>query len=195
MKKIVLLGPPGCGKGTQSKILVDKFSFFQLSTGDLLREQTMNKNSPYGKEINEIMQRGDLVTDEIVINLIIDKVLSLKDENIIFDGFPRNINQAEVLDQSLRESSIDLDHAILFEVDFKILEERIQNRIAESVDVKRSDDNLETLLKRIEVYKNNTLPIVDFYKKKNILNAINGMESIENVNKEILKIISPTVLT
>ena len=195
MKKIVLLGPPGCGKGTQSKILVDKFSFFQLSTGDLLREQTMNKNSSYGKEINEIMQRGDLVTDEIVINLIINKVLSLKDENIIFDGFPRNINQAEVLDQSLRESLIDLDHAILFEVDFKILEERIQNRIAESVDVKRSDDNLETLLKRIEVYKNNTLPIVDFYKKKNILNAINGMESIENVNKEILKIISPTVLT
>ena len=190
MKKIVLLGPPGCGKGTQSKILVDKFSFFQLSTGDLLREQTMNKNSPYGKEINEIMQRGDLVTDEIVINLIIDKVLSLKDENIIFDGFPRNINQAEVLDQSLREFSIDLDHAILFEVDFKILEERIQKRIAESVDDKRLDDNLETLLKRIEVYKNNTLPIVDFYKKKKILKTINGMESIEIVNKEILKIIS-----
>jgi adenylate kinase len=190
MKKIVLLGPPGCGKGTQSKILVDKFNFFQLSTGDLLREQTMNKNSPYGKEINQIMQRGDLVTDEIVINLIINKVLSLKNENIIFDGFPRNINQAEVLDQSLREFSIDLDHAILFEVDFKILEERIQNRIAESVDDKRSDDNLETLLKRIEVYKNNTLPIVDFYKKKKILKTINGMETIENVNKEILKIIS-----
>jgi adenylate kinase len=190
MKKIVLLGPPGCGKGTQSKILVDKFSFFQLSTGDLLREQTMNKNSPYGKEINEIMKRGDLVTDEIVINLIINKVLSLKDENIIFDGFPRNLNQAEVLDQSLREFSIDLDHTILFEVDFKILEERIQKRITESVDDKRSDDNLETLLKRIEVYKNNTLPIVDFYKKKNILKKINGMESIENVNKEILKIIT-----
>ena len=69
MKRIVLLGPPGCGKGTQSKILVNKFSFFQLSTGDLLREQTTNKNSPYGKEISDIMKRGDLVTDEIVINL------------------------------------------------------------------------------------------------------------------------------
>ena len=195
MKKIVLLGPPGCGKGTQSKILVNKFSFFQLSTGDLLREQTTNKNSPYGKEISDIMERGDLVTDEIVINLIINKVINLKDKNLIFDGFPRNLNQAMVLDQSLKEISIELDYAILFEVDFKILEERIQNRIAESVDVKRSDDNLETLLKRIEVYKNNTLPIVDFYKKKNILSAINGMESIENVNKEILKIISPTVLT
>ena len=94
------------------------------------------------------------------------------------------------MDQSLKETSIELDYAILFEVDFKILEERIQNRIAESVDDKRSDDNLETLLKRIEVYKNNTLPIVDFYKKKKILKIINGLESIENVNKEILKIIS-----
>ena len=84
MKKIVLLGPPGCGKGTQSKILVDKFSFFQLSTGDLLREQTTNKNSPYGQEISEIMKRGDLVTDEIVINLIINKVLNLRKKTATF---------------------------------------------------------------------------------------------------------------
>merc|ERR1712159_124979 len=115
---------------------------------------------------------GDLVTDDIVINLIIDKVINLKEKNIIFDGFPRNLNQAQVLDQSLREISIELDYAILFEVDFEILEERIQNRIAESVHDKRSDDNLETLLKRIEVYKNNTLPIVDFYKKKIFLRQL-----------------------
>ena len=190
MKKIVLLGPPGCGKGTQSKILVDRFSFFQLSTGDLLREQTNDKDSPYGQKISEIMKRGDLVTDEIVINLIIDKVLNLKDKNIIFDGFPRNLNQAEVLDKSLKKISIELDCAILFEVDFKILEKRIENRIAESVDEKRSDDNIKTLLKRIDVYKNNTLPIVDFYKKKKILKKINGMRSIESVNEEILKIIN-----
>ena len=195
MKRIVLLGPPGCGKGTQSKILVNKFSFFQLSTGDLLREQTINKNSPYGEEISDIMKRGDLVTDEIVINLIIDKVLNLKDKNIIFDGFPRNLNQAMVLDESLKEISIELDYAILFEVDFKILEERIQKRITESAHEKRSDDNLETLLKRIEVYKNNTLPIVDFYEKKKILKTIDGMKTIESVNEEILKIISKMVLT
>ena len=121
MKRIVLLGPPGCGKGTQSKILVNKFGFFQLSTGDLLREQTTNKNSPYGQEISDIMKRGDLVTDEIVINLIIDKVLNLKDKNVIFDGFPRNLNQAIVLDESLKEISIELDYSILFEFDFKIL--------------------------------------------------------------------------
>ena len=95
-----------------------------------------------------------------------------------------------VLDESLKEISIELDYAILFEVDFKILEERIQKRIAESAHEKRSDDNLETLLKRIEVYKNNTLPIVDFYKKKKILKTIDGMKTIESVNEEILKIIS-----
>ena len=95
-----------------------------------------------------------------------------------------------VLDESLKEISIELDYAILFEVNFKILEERIQKRITESAHEKRSDDNLETLLKRIEVYKDNTLPIVDFYKKKNILKTIDGMKTIESVNEEILKIIS-----
>ena len=94
------------------------------------------------------------------------------------------------MDESLKEISIELDYAILFEVDFKILEERIQNRIAESANEKRPDDNLETLLKRIEVYKNNTLPIVDYYEKKKILKKIDGMKSIEDVNGEILKIIS-----
>ena len=95
-----------------------------------------------------------------------------------------------MLDESLKEISIEIDFAILFEVDFKILEERIQNRIAESVNEKRSDDNLETLLNRIEVYKKNTLPIVDFYKKKKILKTVDGMRSIESVNDQILKIIN-----
>ncbi len=190
MKKIVFLGPPGCGKGTQSKILVEKFNFFQLSTGDLLREQTSDKNSQYGKDIIEIMKKGELVTDEIVINLIIDKILLLRDKSIIFDGFPRNLNQAKVLDKSLNDISISLDAVILFEIDFKILEERIKTRISESTDQKRPDDNIKTLLKRIEVYKNNTLPIIDYYKNKGIMRVINGMDSIENVSKEILKIIN-----
>ena len=190
MKKIVLLGPPGCGKGTQSKILVNNLNFFQLSTGDLLREQTADKNSQYGKEITEIMKKGELVTDEIVINLIIEKILYLKDKSIIFDGFPRNLNQAKVLDKSLDNISLKLDNAILFDVDFKILQERIEKRISESKDDKRPDDNIETLLKRIEVYKKNTLPIVDYYNGIGILNTINGMDPIELVSKEILKIIN-----
>ena len=191
MKKIVLLGAPGCGKGTQSKFLVSKLNFFQLSTGDLLRDQTSDQNSKYGQKINMIMKKGDLVPDEIVINLIIEKLKLLKSENIIFDGFPRNINQATVLDKSLEEISISLDFAILIDVDFKILEQRIKNRIKESKNnEKREDDNIETLLKRIEVYKTNTFPIIDYYKKKGILKNINGMSTIENVSQEILKIIS-----
>lgn len=189
-KKIVLLGPPGCGKGTQSKLLVDNKNFFQLSTGDLLRAATSDNKSEVGQKIKQIMQQGGLVPDNFVIDIIVKKVSDLKYQNIIFDGFPRNLNQAKVLDESLKEISVKLDHAILFEVDFTILEQRIQNRISESVNEKRSDDNLETLLKRIEVYKNNTLPIVDFYKKKKILKTVNGMNSIESVNDEILKIIS-----
>ncbi len=191
MKKIVLLGAPGCGKGTQSKFLVDRLNFFQLSTGDLLRDQTSNKNSKYGQQINLIMKKGDLVPDDLVINLIIEKIILLKNENIIFDGFPRNIKQAEVLDDSLENISMSLDFAILIDVDFKILEQRIENRIKETENhERRDDDNIETLLKRIEVYKTNTFPIIEYYKKKGILRNVDGMDTIDNVSQEILKIIN-----
>lgn len=191
MKRIVLLGPPGCGKGTQSNLLVKNNHFMQLSTGDLLREEISNKNSELGHKINNLMEIGELVPDEIVINMIIEKVKKLQDKSIIFDGFPRNLNQAEVLDESLESISSELDHVIFFEVEFDILRERIKKRIEESNnDSVRKDDNLETLLKRIEVYKASTLPIVNYYHKKNLLNKINGMEEIEKVNLKILKIIS-----
>ncbi len=190
MNKIVLLGPPGCGKGTQSKLLVEKQKFYQLSTGDLLREQTGNSNSEYGQKIKDIMKKGDLVPDEIVINLIVEKILIYKNESVIFDGFPRNLNQAEVLDDSLEKNSINLNFAILLDVDFDILKERILKRIKDSPEEARSDDNLETLNKRIDVYKSDTFPIVDYYENKGILKRLNGMDSIENINKEILKIIN-----
>ena len=191
MKRIVLLGPPGCGKGTQSKFLVEEYNFLQLSTGDLLREETSNKESRYGEEINRIMKNGDLVPDKIVIDLIIEKITNFSDQNLIFDGFPRNINQASVLDQSLDSISVDLDHAILIDVDFSILEERIKNRVKENNNQQqRQDDNLETLLKRIEVYKKDTFPIIEYYKKKGILKTIDGMKSIDEVSNEILNIIN-----
>ena len=191
MKRIVLLGPPGCGKGTQSNLLVKNNNFIQLSTGDLLREVTSNKNSELGQKINKIMEMGELVPDQIVINMIIEKVKKFQNNNVIFDGFPRNLNQAQVLDESLKNISAELDHVIFFDVEFEILKERIKNRIEESGNESvRKDDNLETLLKRIEVYKASTLPIVNYYDEKNILNKINGMEEIEKVNFKILKIIS-----
>ena len=191
MKKVVLLGPPGSGKGTQSKFLVEKFGFIQISTGDLLRDQVQQKDSSMGKEISEIMKNGELVPDEIVIKLIIGKISIFKEKNIIFDGFPRNINQAKVLDESLKKISVSLDKAVFIDVDYKILKERIISRINESGDDnKRSDDNVQTLVKRIDVYKKNTLPIVEYYKEKGILSEINGMLKIEEVSQQILKIIS-----
>jgi len=191
MKKVVLLGPPGSGKGTQSKFLVEKFGFIQISTGDLLRDQVQQKDSSMGKEISEIMNSGELVPDEIVIKLIIGKITIFKEKNIIFDGFPRNINQAKVLDESLEKISVSLDKAVFINVDYEILKERIISRINESGDDnKRSDDNVQTLVKRIDVYKKNTLPIVVYYKEKGILSEINGMLKIEEVSQQILKIIS-----
>ena len=154
MKKIVLLGPPGSGKGTQSKFLVEKFGFIQISTGDLLRDKVQQKDSSMGKEINDIMKSGELVPDKIVIQLIVEKITLYKEKNIIFDGFPRNINQAVVLDESLEKISVSLDKAVFIDVDYEILKERIISRINESeLENKRSDDNIQTLVKRIDVYK------------------------------------------
>jgi len=191
MRKVVLLGPPGCGKGTQSKILVEQFDFFQLSTGDLLRYETSKKQSNLGNEIKQIMAKGELVPDKIVINLIVKKMGELKSTNVVFDGFPRNVSQAEVLDSSLEKIDLKLDNAILIDVQFEILENRIKSRINESNNgQQRLDDNVDTLLNRIEVYKKTTFPIVDYYKKKGLLSRVDGMKSIEQVSKEINKIIS-----
>ena len=190
MTKIVLLGPPGCGKGTQSKLLVEKDNFVQLSTGDLLRSETSNSDSDLGKKVKYLMESGELVPDEIVIDIIINKVEEHKSKSIVFDGFPRNLKQAEVLDSSLENVSVKLDHAILFQIDFKILEERINNRISETKgSEQRKDDNTETLLNRIEVFKSSTLPIVKYYEEKGIISKIDGMQKVNEVYAEITKII------
>ena len=190
MTKIVLLGPPGCGKGTQSKLLVEKDNFVQLSTGDLLRSETSNSDSDLGKKVKNLMESGELVPDNIVIDIIINKVEEHKNKSIVFDGFPRNLKQAEVLDSSLEDVSVKLDHAIFFQIDFKILEERINNRISETKGrEQRKDDNSETLLNRIEVFKTSTLPIVRYYEEKGIISKIDGMQKVNEVYTEITKII------
>ena len=154
MKRIVLLGPPGCGKGTQSKLLVERNNFVQLSTGDLLRDETSKSDSTLGKKVKELMECGELVPDNVVIEIIIKKVEENKNKSIIFDGFPRNLNQARVLDHALKNVLIELNSVILFEIEFKILEERIKQRIKDSKEKEqRKDDNIEILLNRIEVFK------------------------------------------
>ena len=191
MKKIVLLGPPGCGKGTQSKYLVQNFNFIQISTGDLLRIEIDNKESILGKKIKQIITKGELVPDDIVINLIIKEIKDKKTFSMVFDGFPRNLQQAIVLDKSLNVISTKLNHAIFFEVDLEILEDRIKKRINESsIKEKRVDDNIETLLTRIEVYKKNTIPIIEYYEKKSILSRVNGMKPINEVSEKIRNIIT-----
>ena len=190
MKKIVLLGPPGCGKGTQSKLLVEKNNFVQLSTGDLLRSETSNSDSDLGKKVKYLMESGELVPDHIVIDIIVNKVEEHKNKSIVFDGFPRNLKQAEVLDSSLKKVSVKIDNAILFQIDFKILEERINNRISETKgSEQRKDDNTETLLNRIEVFKTSTLPIVRYYEDKGIISKIDGMQKVNEVYARITKII------
>jgi len=190
MKNIILLGPPGSGKGTQSKILVDEESFLQISTGDILRKKSEEK-SQVGIEIKEIMQKGLLVSDEMVIDMIVDVIDVNLGKNFIFDGFPRNIIQAKALDKALIDKELKIDYVIFLDVKLDILEERIRKRIDESNKVdKRLDDNIDTLLQRVKVYQEMTLPLLNHYKEKKILSEINGMMPINLVSLEIKKIIN-----
>lgn len=189
MNNLILLGPPGCGKGTQSKILVQNKNYFQISTGDLLR-QSVTSGSEQGMSIKKIMEKGELVPDSMVIGMILDVFEKEKTKNFIFDGFPRNINQAEQLTKSMNENKMNIDFVIFINVSLDLLEQRINKRNQESDKSNiRKDDNVKTLLKRIEVYKNMTYPLLDYYKKQEILWEIDGMQSIENVSKKIYEII------
>ena len=190
MTNIILLGPPGCGKGTQSKILVDEKGFLQISTGDLLRRTAETKTS-FGNEINNIMKKGDLVPDIVVIKMILEEITNNYGKNFIFDGFPRNLNQAEKLDEAFLEKTIKIDYVVLLDVELDILQQRIEKRIKEAGDENaRQDDNINTLTKRVETYKNMTVPLVKYYSNQNKLTKLNGMDSIESISKKINSIIT-----
>ena len=189
MTNIILLGPPGSGKGTQSKLLVEQSGFHQISTGDLLRE-TVSSGSEEGESIKVLMEKGELVPDKMVIDMILKSMKVNSKKSIIFDGFPRNSVQAEALEVAFKKESMVINHVILLDVEIEILENRIKKRLSESKDdEKRSDDNVDTLLKRVAVYKEMTLPIIDYYEKKNKLIKINGMLSIKDVSEEISNIL------
>jgi len=190
MTNIILLGPPGCGKGTQSKILVEEKGFLQLSTGDLLRKTAVS-NTVSGREINEIMKKGELVSDNIVITMILEEIDKKSTKDFIFDGFPRNLHQAEKLDDAFEKKEIILDYVIFLDVQLNILQGRIEKRIKEAGNINaRHDDNIKTLSKRVETYKNMTVPLLKYYKNKNKLTKINGMDSIESISTKINSLIS-----
>ena len=182
---IILFGPPGAGKGTQAQILVERYNLKQLSTGDMLRE-AIKEGSDLGKEAKAIMDRGELVSNEIILSMIKEKLENAESKGFIFDGFPRNLEQARALDEILRKLKLELDLVIEIVVKDDVLISRIENRARESKDA-RSDDNAEVLKKRLNVYHQSTEMIKPYYLEKKKLVKIDGMGSIEQVEKNIKK--------
>ena len=179
---IVIFGPPGAGKGTQSSLIVKKFKLHQLSTGELLRREINNKTN-LGVQISSIMSTGNLVSDQIVGDLI-EKYISNKiyKSRLIFDGYPRNLVQAKNLDKLLTTHNQKIDIVLKLSVTLETIKKRILER---KILEKRKDDNEEIAIKRFETYENNIKPVIDFYKQSNLLKVINGESAITEISDEI----------
>jgi len=188
MTNIILLGPPGAGKGTQAQKLVDARNMVQLSTGDMLRE-ACHSGTEMGKIVQGVMDRGDLVTDEIVIGLIREKLEAEGDHGgFIFDGFPRTLAQADALGDLLAETGNTLDHVIELEVNDEILVDRILGRAAEAVaagGTARADDNAESLKVRLMAYYKQTSPLIGYYHAKGNLKSVDGLGTMDSVASDI----------
>lgn len=182
--RLILLGPPGAGKGTQAGRLVEQHGIVQLSTGDMLRA-AVKAETPVGLQAKEVMERGELVSDDIIVGIISDRIDEADCANgFILDGFPRTIAQAEALDELLSKKGLRLDAVVELEVDDEILVGRIETRAKETGGA-RADDNAETLRKRLAVYHEQTAPVAGYYKSKGMLKGVNGMESIDAVSANI----------
>ncbi|HWF95835.1 MAG TPA: adenylate kinase [Xanthobacteraceae bacterium] len=182
--RLILLGPPGAGKGTQAQRLVKKYGIVQLSTGDMLRA-AVGAGTPIGRRAKDIMARGDLCPDEVVVAIVADRIDQPDAEKgFILDGFPRTVRQAEALDRMLAAKGMKLDGVIELKVDADILQSRIANRVAEAKargEALRSDDTPEVLRTRIEAYRAQTAPLVDYYRGRGALKSVNGMAPISEV--------------
>ena len=182
---IILLGPPGSGKGTQANFIQNKLSIPHLSTGDILRQSVKNETD-LGNKVKNIMAKGELVSDDLVLDVIKERV-SQSDCNLgfILDGYPRNITQAESLNIVLKDIDRNIDRILFLDVDFEVLESRIESRSKENNEEKRADDTSEVLIKRLEEYKIQTAPLGDYYSNNKKFKKINGMKSISEVSLDI----------
>ncbi|MFZ1805639.1 MAG: adenylate kinase [Cyclobacteriaceae bacterium] len=190
MINLVLFGPPGAGKGTQSEKLIKKYGFVHISTGDMFRWHTKN-DTPLGKKVKEIMNSGALVPDEITISMLKEKLDENPDANgFLFDGFPRTVAQAEALDKFMVNNNTAIHFVIALDVNEKELRERIEKR--RSIE-NRPDDEEDKLNKRITEYFSKTIHVLPFYEKQERLNTINGIGDIENIFNEITSVIDKKI--
>ncbi|MDO8288000.1 MAG: adenylate kinase [Parvibaculum sp.] len=190
--KLILLGPPGAGKGTQAQRLQETYGLVQLSTGDMLRA-AVKAGTEIGKQAEAIMARGDMVPDAVVVGIIADRIAQPDAKNgYILDGFPRNVAQAEALDAMLAGKGDKLDAVVELEVDDKILLGRIETRAAQTVGGPRADDNAEALAKRLKVYHEQTAPLVAYYKSRGVLKGVNGMSDMDDVTRQIEAVLGLT---
>ena len=183
---IILLGPPGAGKGTQAKYLISAFGLKQLSTGEMLRA-AIEEGSDLGKRVQLIVDSGNLVPDNIMIEMITTRITKADcQRGFILDGFPRTVLQAETLTEVLSQKKIKIDHVIALDVKLNSLLDRIRNRASEaSQKQRRQDDDEETLKHRLNVYKEQTEPILPYYEKLGLLTTIDGMLAPDEVSKKI----------
>ena len=179
---IILFGPPGAGKGTQSKYLVNKLNAFQISTGDLLREE-IKKNSDIGKAITNDMKNGKFISDDIV-NKLIENLISdpQKKNKLIFDGYPRSLSQAENLEILLKNTNQSIDLILFLSVDKETIIKRLEKR---KIIENRSDDDTDTIVRRYEKYMETTQPVLNFYSKNPNFKEINGGLEIEEITRKI----------